>query len=112
MEPIDTQHIDEFSLEEIHEKIQVGSRFVIFHCTISPIFSSIRKVSPVFLIEPGDKAIMYSFPYLWISLTMGWWSVRGLVYTVRDIREAFSGKDVTMEVLHSKERNIALKIKL
>ena len=111
MELIDTEHIDDLSLEDIREKIKAGSRFVVFGCTISLIFSSIRKVSPVFLLEPGDKAVKYSFPYLLISILFGWWSLRGFAYTLKDIREAFSGKDITREVLYSRENNTALEIK-
>ncbi len=83
------------SAEEFKKELEKGGKFVMFPYAISIIVMTFKRSS-----EADDSAIKYGYKYLLISLLLGWWGVPwGPVYTVQSIVKAFSGKDVTKEVL-------------
>lgn len=96
------QEISQLSPEELEYILADGGRFVIYTYTISLLIISFRRSSELFLLRRGELPIKHGWPYLLISLILGWWGIPwGLIYTPQSIYYAFAGKDVTQEVLES-----------
>ncbi|MCQ2208823.1 MAG: hypothetical protein MJZ34_00870 [Paludibacteraceae bacterium] len=92
--------LDNMSAEEFKKELEKGGKFVMFPYAISIIVMTFKRSSDIYFVKADDSAIKYGYKYLLISLLLGWWGVPwGPVYTVQSIVNAFSGKDVTKEVL-------------
>lgn len=85
---------------EIQYILADGGRFVVFTYTISLILVTFRQSSSVFLLRRGEWPIKHGWPYLLISLILGWWGIPwGPIYTIQSIFYAFAAKNVTAEIL-------------
>lgn len=89
------------SIEELNSELSNGGRFVIYTWTLSLIVITQRRgSSDVFFLRRDEWAIKHGWPYLILSLLLGWWGIPwGPIYTIQSIYYAFCGKDVTDEIL-------------
>lgn len=96
------QEYSKLSNEEVIAILNDGGRFVIYTYAISILIMTFRRGSNVFLLKKGEWAIKHGYPYLLLSLLLGWWGIPwGPIYTIQSIYNSFVGKDITQEVLHS-----------
>lgn len=90
-----------WSYEQLEKDIEAGGKFVHFYYVFSIIIFSFKNPSKVFYIKSDENCISKSWPFLLISLTLGWWGFPwGIVYTIQSIGKAFSGEDVTHDVMN------------
>lgn len=91
------------SIDELNEELAAGGKFVVYTYALSIIVLTYREVSEdVYFIKHDEFAIKHGWPYLLISLLLGWWGIPfGPLYTIQAIFYAFFGKDVTQEVIDS-----------
>jgi len=93
--------IEGLSLNEIRNEVAGGGKFVMFTYCFSIIVMTFRKPTDIYFVRTNQSAIKYGWPFLLISLFFGWWGIPwGPVYTIQAIFRAFSGKDITAEILH------------
>jgi hypothetical protein len=96
--------IGECSIDEIRNEIARGGKFVFFTYTISLVVITWRRPSDIYFVRANESPIKYGWGYLLCSLILGWWGIPwGPIYTVQAIVKAFTGKDVTAEVLNDLE---------
>ena len=90
---------NQMTIDELHRELMAGGRFVVYTYTIS-IMVTFRRGSKIFFIKHDESAIKHGWPYMLISLLLGWWGIPfGPIYTIQSIYYAFTGKDVTREVV-------------
>lgn len=98
------KEFEALSTDEIEYILADGGRFVVFTYTISIILMTFRHSSSVFLLRRGEWPIKHGWPYLLLSLILGWWGIPwGPIYTIQSLYYAFAGKDVTKEILEGVE---------
>lgn len=91
---------------EIAGILNDGGKFVIYTYTISILVMTFRRGSKVFLLKKDDSAIKHGFPYLIITLFLGWWGIPfGPIYTIQSMIRAFTGKNITDDVVNYLETN-------
>ena len=99
------KNVSRWSNEMLAADIARGGKFVIFPYTISIIVMTYKRPSKVFYIPSGGLPIANGWVYLLISIIFGWWGIPwGPIYTIQSIFRAFTGIDVTDEVLSSLSR--------
>lgn len=95
------QEYSKLSDGEILYILDNGGRFVIYTYAISIILMTFRRGSDVYLLRKGESALKHGWPYMLLSLVLGWWGIPwGPIYTIQSIYYAFTGKDVTQEMLN------------
>jgi hypothetical protein len=101
--------IEGMSDSEIVSEVQRGARFVIFYYCISIIVMTFRRGSDVYFIRPEASAFVKGFPYLLLSLVLGWWGLPwGPIYTVQAIAlDCRGGKDVTSDIVRQQKARTA-----
>ncbi len=87
--------------DEIQDEIDRGARFVVFQYTISAVFITFRRHSPILFLRAGENAAVKSLPYTLTTLLLGWWGIPfGLIFTPMAIfRNLSGGKDLTGTIL-------------
>jgi hypothetical protein len=92
---------EELSAEQLAAELAAGSRLVFFEYCISVVLLTLRCPTDVYLLRPGDSALLRGLPYTLLSLMLGWWGVPlGLFYTPFTLITNLSGGcDVTDEVV-------------
>ena len=101
--------IEGLSIQEIRSEIERGAKFVHFTYCISIILMTFRRPSSIYFIRPRESAIRYGWSFLLISLIFGWWGIPwGPIYTLGAIFGAFSGKNLTPEVMSELESQHAI----
>lgn len=91
-----------WTVGQLEEDLRRGGKFVVFTYSISIIFMTFRKASSVYYIRSDESAFATGFKYMLISLVLGWWGIPwGPIYTIQSIWYAFTGKDVTEEILNN-----------
>ncbi|OXG06159.1 hypothetical protein BC749_102184 [Flavobacterium araucananum] len=102
-----TKNTEGLTLFEISQLIQQGGKFVVFSYTISMLVWSVKKNSPIYFIRPGENSLKYSFGYLLLNLTFGWWGFPfGPIYTISSLyHHIIGGKDCTHIILNDLEQN-------
>lgn len=80
-----------FSDEFIIQDMNNGGRFVQFNYIIATPFYWAKKPSNIYYIPSGKKAISKGWPYLLISIFLGF-IVGALVYKERDVTESIKEK--------------------
>jgi hypothetical protein len=95
--------LDGLSVGQVLAEVERGAKFVTFPYCIWVIVISFRRTSDVHFIRPGESVIGKSFPYILISLFLGWWGVPwGLIWTpTYIIQNLAGGKNVTDQILPS-----------
>ena len=92
--------IENLSNEEINKLLELGGKFVVFPYAISILIMTFKRSSDIYFLKPNESAIKYGYKFLLISLFAGWWGIPwGPIYTIQSIVKAFSGTDVTKELL-------------
>ncbi|MDU1892082.1 MAG: hypothetical protein E6767_15465 [Dysgonomonas sp.] len=92
--------IDNMSTSELNREIEKGGKFVVYTYVISLIVVSFKRSSDIYFIKSDQFPIRNGWPFLLISLIMGWWGIPwGPIYTLQAFFYAFAGKNVTDEVL-------------
>lgn len=96
------EEFQNMSPEEIGYELRHGGRFVIYTWTLSFIVMTQRRgSSEVYFLRRDEWAIKHGWPYLFLSLILGWWGIPwGPIYTIQSIYYAFCGKDVTSDVIN------------
>ena len=96
------KEFSKLSNAEIVSILNDGGRFVVYTYTISVVVMTYKRASKVFLLKKGEWGIKHGFPYLLISLLLGWWGIPwGPIYTFESIYYSFVGKNVTREVIYN-----------
>ena len=80
--------IENMTYQQLYADIEKGGKFVMFTYTISIVVMTFRWSS------------------LLISLFLGWWGIPfGPIYTIQSIIRAFTGKNITDDVVNHLEAN-------
>lgn len=91
-----------WTFEELNEELEKGGKFVVYTYAISILIMTFRQSSKVFFIRHDELAIKHGWPYLLLSLFLGWWGIPwGPIYTIQSFFYAFTGKDVTVDVINN-----------
>jgi hypothetical protein len=99
------KNLDGISNQQLATELQRGAKFVVFYYTISIVLMTFRRGSDIYLLRPGESAVKHGWPFLLLSLVLGWWGFPwGPIYTIQSIFTAFTGKDVTAEVVSQVNR--------
>lgn len=99
---IKIQFTQNYSRTEIVKQVESGARFIIYQYCISLFFAiTLRRLSPAFLVLPGEPANKYKARYNLLSLLFGSWCIPwGPVYTFRSvILNNRGGIDYTDDIL-------------
>lgn len=92
--------------EEINKELELGGKFIHFQYTISIVAMTFKLNSKLYFLKTNESAIKYGYKYLLISLILGWWGIPwGPLYTIQSIKIAFTGKDVTNDLLKKMEES-------
>jgi hypothetical protein len=92
--------IERLSLDEIRDEVARGAKFVYFTYCISVIVITFRRPSAIYFVRSRESAIKHGWPFLLISLIFGWWGIPwGPIYTFGALFGAFTGKNLTNEVI-------------
>ena len=95
------EEYSKLSEQQISSILDDGGRFVVYTYTISLIVITLKRRSNVFLLRKDEWAIKHGFPYLLISLLLGWWGVPwGPIYTIQSIYYSVLGNDVTADIIY------------
>ena len=90
------KNIENWTFAQLDEDIANGGRFVVFTYTISVLILTFKRSSDICYIKAGHQPISKGWPYLLLSLLLGWWGFSwGPIYTIGSIINAFTGNDVT-----------------
>jgi hypothetical protein len=92
--------IDHLSPAQLDEHLRQGARFVYFEYCISLVVVTWRRPTDIFLLPAGRRGLALGWPYLLVSLLLGWWGLPwGLFLTPRVLyTNLCGGTDVTAEV--------------
>ena len=95
--------LQNLSIEEIKEELSKGGKFVTYSWTLSVILMTYKRpANKIYFLKHNDSAIKFGWPYLLLSLILGWWGIPwGPIYTVQAIYQSFTGIDVTDEMIKS-----------
>lgn len=87
---------------ELFRDIDNGGKFVVYTYTISIIIMTFKRPSDIYYIKSNESPIKYGWKYLLGTMFLGWWGIPfGPIYSIASIITAFTGKDVTTEVMNS-----------
>lgn len=91
----------EMTFDKLNEELEKGGKFVMYTYAVSILIMTFRQPSEqIYFIRHDESAIKHGWPYLLLSLFLGWWGIPwGPIYTIQSIFYAFVGKDVTAEVV-------------
>lgn len=92
---------------EIAGILNDGGKFVIFTYTISIVVMTFRRSKDtIYYIKSDESPIKYGWSSLLISLFLGWWGIPfGPIYTIQSMIRAFTGKNITDDVVNYLETN-------
>ncbi len=93
-------NIEGLSTQQLINEVQHGGKFVVYYYAISIVIMTFRRGSDVYFIRKSESAFKFGWKYLLISSILGWWGFPwGPIYTIQSIFTAFTGKDVTAEIM-------------
>lgn len=97
---------------ELYHDIENGGKFVIYTYVISAILMTFKRPSnTIYYVKSSETPIKFGWNYLLITLFLGWWGIPfGPIYSIGSIITAFTGKDITEEVLGNINRTIKTEI--
>jgi len=83
--------------EEIINELNNGAKFVYFSYVISALVITFTRSSDVYFIRSGESPLKHGWPYLLITLFLGWWGIpHGLIRTpIALVKDFNGGTDVT-----------------
>jgi len=93
--------IDNMTYGELYSDIEKGGKFVIYTYVISIIVMTFKRSSKtIYYVKSNESPIHYGWMYLLITLFLGWWGIPfGPIYSIGSIVDAFTGNDITEDVL-------------
>ncbi len=93
--------IDGMTLGQLNQEVANGGHFVFYQYTISVIVMTFRRSSAIYYIPPGQSRMAKAWPFLLITLLLGWWGIPwGPIYSIGSLVTNFGGgKIVTEDVL-------------
>lgn len=88
------------TIGEVELLVNRGARFVMFEYCISIVIMTFKNPR-VYFLRSGERAISKSFPFILISLLLGWWGIPwGPIHTITSLATNLrGGRDVTAEVM-------------
>ncbi|MCC7502209.1 MAG: hypothetical protein IT229_06750 [Flavobacteriales bacterium] len=88
------------ALEQLKRDVSEGAKLVTYAYTISPLAFTLRNVTAVYMVKPGEKDHHWVIPTI-VTGILGWWSIpNGFMNALSSIRTNLSGGlDVTTDVL-------------
>ena len=91
---------DHLTPSQLAAELAAGGRLVFFEYCMSVVVLTLRCPTDVFLLRPGESAVLRGLPYTLLSLFLGWWGIpMGIIYTPLALVTNLSGGcDVTDEV--------------
>jgi TRAP-type C4-dicarboxylate transport system permease small subunit len=101
--------IEGLTIDEIKSEVERGAKFVYFTYCISLLVITFRRPSDVVFVRSHESAIKHGWPYLALSFAFGWWGIPwGPIYTLQAMGRAFSGKNLTDEIISELETQHAI----
>lgn len=99
--------IENMTYEQLYDDINFGGQFVVFTYVISIVIMTFKRPSKtIYYVKSTENSIKYGWKYLIITLLFGWWGIPfGPIYSIGSIDTAFSGEDITDEVLEALTQN-------
>ncbi len=93
--------IDNLTMQELHDELSRGGRFVIFDYCFSVLVMTFRRSSDVHFIRAGEGTFLKALPFTLVSLLFGWWGIPwGFIYTpIAIFTNIAGGRNVTTRVL-------------
>lgn len=94
------EQVQNWTVEELENDIAAGGKFVVFTYTISLLIVTLNRPSNIYYIKSDESSFATGWQYFLISLLLGWWGFPwGPIYTIGSLCRAFTGKDITSEVM-------------
>jgi hypothetical protein len=95
--------IENMTMDQLKAELAGGARFVLYQYCISVVVMSFKRASDIFLVRPGENAVVKSLPYTFCSLLLGWWGIPwGPIWTIATVvTNLRGGRDVTKDVMSS-----------
>ena len=86
---------------DLKAELQRGARLVVFEYCVSILIMTFKRSTDVYLVRPGENAVVKGLPWTLLSFFVGWWGFPwGLIYTPAALAKNLSGgRDVTDVVL-------------
>lgn len=99
--------IENMTYQQLYADIEKGGKFVMFTYTISIVVMTFRRpINTIYYVKSDESTIKYGWSSLLISLFLGWWGIPfGPIYTIQSIIRAFTGKNITDDVVNHLEAN-------
>ncbi len=93
-------NLEGFTIGQLEQEIARGGKLVTYAWTISPIAFTVRNVTDVYLVLPGEKDNHWIMPTIVTGL-FGWWSIpNGFINALQSIKVNRSGGlDVTGDIM-------------
>lgn len=93
-------NLEGFTIGQLEQQIAQGGKLVTYAWTISPIAFTVRNVTRVYLVLPGEKDRHWIMPTIVTGL-FGWWSIpNGFINALQSIKVNRSGGlDVTDDIM-------------
>lgn len=96
------KNIEGLTFKELQNEIDRGGKFVVFSYTISILVMTFKRPTDIYFIRSHESALKFSWPYLLITVLLGWWGIPwGPIYSIWSIGQAFGGKNITEAVINS-----------
>jgi hypothetical protein len=95
--------IEGLTVQQVHDEVARGARFVYFPYIISIAVMSFKRGSDIYFIRPGQGTFGKAAPFAAVSLLLGWWGIPwGIIWTPVALAQTLGGgKDVTAQVMPS-----------
>lgn len=94
------KNMEGLSNQELVDELNRGGRFVVYYFAISIVIMTFRRGSHIYFLRSHEHAIRFGWKYLLLSMVVGWWGFPwGPIYTLQSVFTAFTGKDVTRDVM-------------
>lgn len=98
------QGLEGLTDEQIKLELKHGAKFVVYNYSISLVLVAFKNVSKIYFIKSGENSVIPGLKYTLISLLLGWFGIRALIYTIQSIHNNLSGGiDVTEEICRNIE---------
>lgn len=87
---------EDYTYKQLLQERNLGGRFVFYTYTIAiPLFFSVKRISKVFYLKPGESPAKYAKKYNIISIIFGWWGFFNTYATIVSNKE---GVDLTDDI--------------
>ena len=89
------------SPNELQAELQRGARLVYFTYVFSVLVMSFKRGSGIYVVPPGESAVVPGLKYTGLSVLVGWWGIPwGIIWTIMALVKNFQGgTDVTEQSL-------------